>query len=70
MTKKEVDRSFRIVCMPRIKQLEARFKQGRVTRDKPLRCEEYNMMLASMHRYNLITDAQASTYCIPGWYVL
>ena len=69
MTKKELDKLFSTNVLPYIRKQEQRYKVGRVFKDIPLRCEEYNYLMDSLHRDGELTDKQASTYCIPERYI-
>jgi len=69
LTKKQVDQMFVQEVMPAIRKLEAQYKTGKVTRDIPMRCAEYNNFVDSLLQDRQITGKQAATFCIPTYLI-
>jgi hypothetical protein len=69
MTKRELDRLFYVNVLPFIRRLETRQLTGKLLRDIPLRSQEYNLLMDSLHREGKLTDKQVATYSIPGRYL-
>ena len=69
VTKKQVDNIFITEVMPAIRKLESQYRTGRVTKDIPLRCEEYNNFVDSLSKDRQITSSQAERFCIPSYLI-
>lgn len=70
MTKQELDALFKETILPSIQKQEAKYKDhNNVTKDIPMRCEEYNNLMDYLCRDNQLTADQVAKYSIPNKWI-
>ena len=70
LTKKQIDKMFISEIMPGICKQEQEYKQKKDLKDRSLRTQAYNLFVDTLAKDRLITEDQASRYCIPARLIL